>query len=148
MQFRFNPSARAVVIRDGHVLLQRAEQDSFWALPGGRIELGEEARQTIVREMDEELGERAQAGRLLWIVENFFKIGDQGQHEIGFFHEAEIPGLEVGPDFRGREPHLLFRWFPLTDVARHDIRPAFLKDTLAALPSGIEHRCWRDDSLA
>jgi 8-oxo-dGTP pyrophosphatase MutT (NUDIX family) len=148
VQHRFNPSARAVVIRDGHVLLQRAEQDSFWALPGGRIELGEEARQTIVREMGEELGEAARVGRLLWIVENFFTVGETRLHEIGFYQEVGLPGLEVGPEFRGREPHLVFRWFALAELGRHDVRPAFLKTGLCTLPSCTEHRCCRQDDPA
>lgn len=45
-----------VLLYDNHVLLHRAEQDDFWSLPGGRAELLEPSRETLKREMQEELG--------------------------------------------------------------------------------------------
>lgn len=38
---RFNLRSAAVVILDDHVLIHRAREDDFWALPGGRVELFE-----------------------------------------------------------------------------------------------------------
>jgi 8-oxo-dGTP diphosphatase len=40
----------------GEVLLVRRIDDGCWELPGGRIEVGETARETVIREVAEESG--------------------------------------------------------------------------------------------
>ncbi|MFE2192183.1 NUDIX hydrolase [Streptomyces olivaceus] len=51
-------AARAVVLDSGQrVLLLRYDEDGgFWATPGGRLELGEDYRAALRRELTEELG--------------------------------------------------------------------------------------------
>jgi 8-oxo-dGTP pyrophosphatase MutT (NUDIX family) len=51
------PAAYAAV-RNGHgeVLLVRRTDDGNWELPGGRVEIGESAAETVVREVAEEAG--------------------------------------------------------------------------------------------
>lgn len=39
---RFQLRAAAVVVHGGFVLLHRLQGDAFWALPGGRVEPGED----------------------------------------------------------------------------------------------------------
>ena len=50
---RFQVRAAAVIVHEESVLLHRLESDDFWALPGGRVEPGEEASDTVVRELYE-----------------------------------------------------------------------------------------------
>ncbi len=50
--------------------------DDYWAMPGGRAEIGETSARTIVREMQEELGCEVEVERLLWTVENFYADGN------------------------------------------------------------------------
>lgn len=74
---RFQLRAAAVVLHAGHVLLHRHEDDDFRALPGGRVEPGEDAASTVVREMREELGESIACDALLYLAENFFMQAGQ-----------------------------------------------------------------------
>ena len=53
---RFNYRVVGIVFNKTHVLLHRAEEDNFWALPGGRVELLEPSKDALKREMQEELG--------------------------------------------------------------------------------------------
>jgi len=90
---RFPLRAAAVVVHAGHGLLHRLEGDTFWTLPGGRSELGEDARVTVVREMAEELGEPVACSDLLYVVENLFTPASQKNHEFGFYSRVElVPG--------------------------------------------------------
>ena len=80
---RFNLRAAAVFIQENYVLLHRMESDVIWALPGGRVEPGENAASAVVREMMEELGEVVHCGELLYVVENFFEHKSKPNHEVG-----------------------------------------------------------------
>lgn len=48
--------ARALVIKDGQVLLVRLSYTEGWHLPGGGVKRGESFRSAIVRELQEECG--------------------------------------------------------------------------------------------
>jgi len=55
----------ALVFREGNVLLVRRGQppaEGVWAIPGGRIELGENLQRAAEREIHEETGVRIKAG--------------------------------------------------------------------------------------
>ena len=51
------PASNTVLINDqGHVLLHKRSDNGAWALPGGRMEIGESIEQCAIREMFEETG--------------------------------------------------------------------------------------------
>jgi ADP-ribose pyrophosphatase len=57
-----------VLIRDKRILLvQRGQAPSkgLWTIPGGKVELGENLRQALVREMLEETGLQVRVGKLV-----------------------------------------------------------------------------------
>lgn len=45
-----------VVVDDGHVLLVDHRNAQLWLPPGGHVEMGEHPRDTVIRELEEELG--------------------------------------------------------------------------------------------
>lgn len=45
-----------VEVREGKLLLVRVRNNALWYFPGGKIEEGEDPRNTLIRECDEELG--------------------------------------------------------------------------------------------
>ena len=50
-------AAAAVVTNDqGEILLQKRVDNELWAIPGGRMDIGESIAQTVVREVKEETG--------------------------------------------------------------------------------------------
>jgi ADP-ribose pyrophosphatase YjhB (NUDIX family) len=140
-----------VIVDGGRVLLHRAEFEDFWSLPGGRVEMLEDSREALRREMLEELGEEVEIGRLLWIGENFFAFLFTDFHELGLYFEASLPERS---ELRGHSEEwwmtedngvkICFRWFELADVAEMPIVPGFLREGLCALPQQTEHLIYRD----
>lgn len=59
---------RGVIVHEGRLLVVRHPQDtSFAALPGGKLEDGEDPKACVARELKEELGVDAEVGRLLYV---------------------------------------------------------------------------------
>lgn len=146
---QFHLRAAAVVAKHECVLLHQLEGDSFWALPGGRVEPGETAAAAITREFQEELGIPVQCGELLWVVENFFSYADKPHHELGLYFEVTPEGgsiLESAGPFIGTEGSrsLKFAWFDRARLAEIDLRPSFLIDALANGKSSFTHVVQRD----
>jgi ADP-ribose pyrophosphatase YjhB (NUDIX family) len=139
---RFHYRAGAVAIHQSHVLLHRLEGDSFWALPGGRVNPGETARDAVVREFLEELGVRVSCKELLSTGENFFDHQGEPHHEVGLYFEVAFshgsPLLDKTRPHAGTEAgrRLEFKWYPLHTLGSIDVRPAALKQPLStgALP--------------
>lgn len=147
---RFNYRVAGVVMSRGRVLLHRAEHDDFWALPGGRVELLEQAAVAAVREMREELAADLEVERLLWLVEGFFKLNDRRFHELGLYfllklpegsplHEYAEPFYGTELDFGGAPIRLVFQWFGVDTLEDTRLYPLFLRTALGSLPETIRH---------
>jgi ADP-ribose pyrophosphatase YjhB (NUDIX family) len=137
-----------LIVRRQEVLLHRGPEDDFWTLPGGTVEAGERSDEALCREIDEELHiADARAVRLLWVVENRFVYVGRRFHEIGFYWLLDVPerawSEQIWPDHGGEfemaEPHIVFRWAALSDLAAIDIKPGFLRHGIAVLPAATTY---------
>jgi len=78
---RFDVRPALVIVKDGRLLLLRQTTwsgENLWVLPGGRLEPGESLTECACRELAEETGLEARAGRLLYVGD--FII--QGKHNV------------------------------------------------------------------
>ncbi|HET7034562.1 MAG TPA: NUDIX hydrolase [Thermomicrobiaceae bacterium] len=138
---RFNYRVGGVCLHRGHVLLHRAEDDDFWAMPGGRPEFGEPSDVALQREMREEIGVEVAVERFLWLLENFYAYRGQQVHELACYYLMALPDgsplLDTSREFSGYEPtvRLLYRWFPLEALDEITLYPTFLKVGLRDLPA-------------
>ncbi|RJG43702.1 NUDIX hydrolase [Mesorhizobium sp. DCY119] len=148
---RFNFRVAGIAISDNHVLLQRVHSyGGYWVLPGGRLELGEDTKTGLAREMAEELGAGVEIGRLVFIVENFFEEGILC-HEMAFYYEMHLPSdvpdarqtIVKRVDHDGTE--LEFAWWPVDEATLTGLSlyPAFLRKKLTQIPSSPEHFVWQ-----
>ena len=143
---RFNFRVAGIIIVDGHVLVCREDDDDYCMLPGGRVELGEDSRLSLVREIAEELAMPAEVGAMVATSESFYHRVGQDFHEIGFFYAVTLPGQ--GPN--GQSPWLTrqdeghdlnFDWVPLAGDAleQFNLLPRFLPAFLRDLPKAPVH---------
>lgn len=134
---RFHYRAAAVVRESGHLLLHRLDGDGFWALPGGRVNVGEQAQEAVKREFIEELNLPVECGPLICIGENFFEYEGEPHHEIGLYFAAKLQdgsalldqsrvhfGVETGR-------RLVFKWFPFIELPNIDMRPVALQAAIS-----------------
>ena len=70
------PAVGALVVHDGAVLLVRrgrAPSRGVWAVPGGRVELGETLAEATEREVREETGVLVRAGEPVWSFDSVIR---------------------------------------------------------------------------
>lgn len=125
--------ARAVIRRDGQLLVVRQRTKSWSFLPGGHVEPGERVEAALVRELGEELGTEAKIAGFLGAVEHGYSEDGTTHHEINLIFEGAI--TDTAPV--SQEDHLEFQWLPFDELADADVRPGALKN---ALVSGGESR--------
>jgi len=112
--YAFPVSVKGVAVQDGRVLLLENERDE-WELPGGKLELGEDPQECVVREISEETGWQVTAGPIL----------DCWQYHIR--EDCDVVIVTYGCHFAGdRSPvasteHKQARLFALADVPALDM---------------------------
>jgi ADP-ribose pyrophosphatase YjhB (NUDIX family) len=141
---RFKYRVAGLAVHDGYVLLTKADQDESWILPGGRVELGEDTRTALHREILEETGQGARIGNLLWVVENFFDLDATDYHELAFVYAispADPAVLHNTWTHRTTdgETGIELRWFDLDHLEAAPFQPAFLKAELQHPPRTTRH---------
>ena len=134
-------SAKAVVVHDGHVLLQRANwegQDCYF-LPGGGQNPGEPLDVTARREVHEETGLTVAVVRMLWLREYIGANHEHASTEAGT-HRIEVifhctPEGEPGQLGGHAEDDLQtgLEWVELEKVPGLNLLPHALRQPIAAL---------------
>jgi 8-oxo-dGTP diphosphatase len=91
---RLKQVVAAILVRGASVLIcQRTERQPFplqWEFPGGKVEAGEERAAALVRELEEELGIRAEIGPQIATVRHQYAEGLAV--ELHFFLVSEFAG--------------------------------------------------------
>ena len=85
----------ALIVKNGRILMVQGSHDYLYSV-GGRIKMGETAREAIVREVFEETGVKMDVKSLIAVHENYF-YGDvptnQGKliYEVSFYFQMDVP---------------------------------------------------------
>jgi len=123
--------ARGVCVVDGQLLLCHGKKAKLTYLPGGHIEFRETARQALEREIQEEMGRDAEAGRFLGCCEHAFVQKGEPHAEINLVFELHIPGLDPHAPVAAAEDWIGFRWQSLDKLDEANLEPAPLRTLIA-----------------
>jgi ADP-ribose pyrophosphatase YjhB (NUDIX family) len=116
----------AVIIRDGKILLvKRGSNPGFnkWSIPGGVIELGENVRETVAREVKEESNLEVKALDLIDVVDNLVP-DEEGRLRYHFVILDFLTRLKGGILKAGSDV-LDVCWVPLTEVEGYELTKIF-----------------------
>ena len=112
-----------LILKDKKILIcQRTKHQTMplkWEFPGGKIEEGEQPRDALRRELEEELGIDAHIGEEVARIKHDYKNG--GAVELRFF---------VVPDYRGEIENRIFkdiRWAERKELPSFDFLEADLE---------------------
>jgi len=111
-----------VVFKDGAVLLvlrRDPPNEGRWAIPGGRVELGETLQQAAEREVLEETGVRVRAGRPVYVFDRVDRDEDGRVRYHYVIADLLAEFLEGRP--RARDDALEARWIEPAALAALDV---------------------------
>ena len=132
----FGVRATALIVKDNRLLVVE-DEDGFYTI-GGAIQVDEATEDAVVREVREELGVKAQAGQLAFVVENRFEQAGVHYHNIEFHYLVDL--LERAPlTMQEDAKQLPCRWIALDDLQTVDLKPAFLKTALPEWDGQLQH---------
>ena len=113
----------ALIVKGGKILVcQRTKHQTMplkWEFPGGKIEEGEQPREALRRELDEELGIDATIGEEIARIRHEYRSGNSVELRFYVVHE-----------FRGELENRIFRdmkWAERTELPSFDFLEADLK---------------------
>ncbi|MEI6971956.1 MAG: NUDIX domain-containing protein [bacterium] len=131
--------ARGVCIKGGRLLLCHSKGAPNTYLPGGHVEFGEDARESLRREMEEEMGLPFTVGRFLGVVEHAYKRKGEPQHEVNLVFEMTCRSLGVAGQPQSREDYIEFLWVPQAELGTAGLEPHPLRKLVkkwASSPAG------------
>ena len=135
-QFKFRVCG--IVEKDNKFLVMKMNENKFYCLPGGHVELGEDTQTAVLREMKEELGYEVEVKKLLCVHQNMFKTAEgKPFHELGFYYlvKPTIANLSTENHFRtendkGEIKTHEFRWVTKDELKKLDFRPEIIRETI------------------
>ena len=145
--YRFTTRSSAVIFSKDKtkVLLCRGEDRDYYMLPGGRIEMYEDSKSAIVREIEEELGYQVDF-KLNSIQENFIERDNIKITQYCFCYEGIYEGEVNNEEFTCIDnPWQLFKWININEMDNYKIVPHSTKSLISNKHNGIKHIIERKD---
>ncbi len=105
--------SRAIIVRDGKILLTHELNSGWWLIPGGGLEKGETPEKCVIREVEEETGYLVRPLRQFLVMHEYY----EDYRYTGYFFVCEVTGkgqmdLTEEEKQRGVQPE----WVPLKEA--------------------------------
>ena len=115
-----------VVIDDGRLLLVKRGGEvghGLWAVPGGKVRLGETLQEAAAREASEETGLQVDIGSVLWVGESIGE-GDPPDHH---FVLVDFAAVVVGGALQADDDAADAAFVPLDEVRSLPLTPSMFQ---------------------
>ena len=141
----FSYRVGGIVVENGKILMQR-DKNGDHAVIGGHVSFMETAKDTLVREYQEELHLAIGVDDLMAVNENFFMWGSKPCHQVHFYYRVHLlddgfprDGIISGYDeLDGLRVDLDFVWVPVAELDKISVYPRELP-MLLEKGEGIVH---------
>lgn len=134
----FHLRVAGIIKEDDKYLIMQIEGSSYYMIPGGHVELGENSKEAIIREIKEEVGVDIdiESLKLFCYQENFYTKNNIREHWIENYYivkikeKLEINNWSIEENDKGVLKTLHFKWVTLEELKEIDLRPVTIKNLL------------------
>ena len=142
----FHGRTCGIIKQENKFLIMRVNKTSYFHIPGGHIEIGEDSKEAIIREIKEEIGCDVQEANLFLkefsqndiIInqENFWIRNNRKCHGIEFYYiikpkqQLQMIDCEKVEIDKGEEKLLELKWVTSEELKDIDLRPTNIRDML------------------
>ena len=144
---RFGARVGAIIYNgDKTKILIENQHDKRYMFPGGRIDVHEDSKTSIERELIEELNLKADLN-LKYIVEMFIKSPKTKYHEIGFYFVTKINENLIENNFKSLDGDSYFMWVPIKDLNEYNMLAKPIQDKVInneITDNSLEHIVYRE----
>lgn len=116
----------ALILKSGKLLLVKRGAkpgQGRWSIPGGLVELGEQVRDAIVREVKEECGLDIKAERLMDVFDSITR-DEKGSIQYQFVVVNFLARIEGGI-LKNGDDVLEAKWVPINEVEKYNLTNSF-----------------------
>lgn len=149
--FYFKFRSAGLIIKNNKVLVVEMDNNGYYCLPGGYVEVGETTEEAAIRELKEESGKDVRIIGYLGMVENYFITKSlRRMHEISCYYLMEFVEDVATEDFsliendKGYIVKLDFKWIDISEIDNYVIRPRFLKELVKQPNLEFKHLIFND----
>ena len=138
--YKLNVRTCAFIRCKGEILVCEHKNKNYYSLPGGRVKVGEDSKEALLRELKEELnydlGENDL--RITRVIENFFVSKGQNVHEYLFVYLCDLDESLYNGDFKNLEnENITMNWVKEEAFILFDVEPGVIKGILSN--PNVEH---------
>lgn len=134
--YKYYNRAVGIIKQNDKYLIMRVDDASYYHLPGGHVEIGEDSLDAVKREIKEELEYDVVDARLFCIQENFYEKEMFAHHGVEYYYLIEIE-KNIDPvdrvvieNDRGTKKRLAIKWVTLEELTDVDLQPPTIKDLI------------------
>lgn len=138
--YKLNVRTCAFIRCKGEILVCEHKNKNYYSLPGGRVKVGEDSKEALLRELKEELnydlGENDL--RITRVIENFFVSEGQNVHEYLFVYLCDLDESLYNGDFKNLEnENITMNWVKEEAFILFDVEPGVIKGIISN--PNVEH---------
>ena len=115
-------TARAVIQTRDKFLVCWHKEKRYYFYPGGHIKFGEAAKETLEREIEEEIGTKIKNCSFIGAVENIYLENGQSHHEIILAFDVKLDKLKI----KSKENHIEFYLKTKEELVKDKVFPIVL----------------------
>lgn len=148
---KFKFRVAGIVENKGKILIMYIEGNPFGCCPGGHVELNEDTKAAVARELSEELYFDVEVKDLLYIHENFFNVGSTKFHELCFYYKAVPKDKNISMDEitweeidKGQKFTHKFAWFDKDELLNQWVEPKVVFEKFLKGANKFEHFITKD----
>ena len=138
--YKLNVRTCAFIRCKGEILVCEHKNKNYYSLPGGRVKVGEDSKEALLRELKEELNYDLCENdlRITRVIENFFVSKGQNVHEYLFVYLCDLDESLYNGDFKNLEnENITMNWVKEEAFILFDVEPGVIKGIISN--PNVEH---------